>query len=58
MTPQELVAIVQAWQAGVISPESVLNLMRRGEILEPSRSNDEERQALKKEPANPMLNPG
>ena len=58
MTPQELVAIVQAWQAGVISHESVLNLMRRGEILEPSRSNDEERQALKKEPANPMLNPG
>jgi hypothetical protein len=29
-TPRELVALVQAWQAGVIYHESVLNLMRRG----------------------------
>jgi hypothetical protein len=47
MTPQELVALVQAWQAGALSTESMHNLMRRGEILEPSRSNEEELAAVK-----------
>ena len=49
MTPQELVALVQAWQAGALSTESMHNLMRRGEILEPSRSNEEERSAVEKD---------
>ena len=49
MTPQEVTALVAAWQAGAISRESLLNLMRRGELLEPSRSNDEERAAIERE---------
>jgi hypothetical protein len=47
MTPPELVALVQAWQAGAISRDSMLNLMRRGELLEPSRSNIEEELAVR-----------
>jgi hypothetical protein len=49
MTPQEVTALVAAWQAGAISRESLLNLMRRGELLEPARSNEEEIFAIKKE---------
>jgi hypothetical protein len=49
MTPQEVTALVAAWQAGAISRESLLNLMRRGELLEPARSNEEELNAIEKE---------
>src|SRR6185295_3632765 len=49
MTPQEVTALVAAWQAGAISRESLLNLMRRGELLEPARSNEEETAAIEKE---------
>jgi hypothetical protein len=49
MTPQELVALVGSWMKGAISMESMHNLMRRGEILEPSRSNEEENAALRNE---------
>src|SRR6185295_11860364 len=56
MTPQELVALVSAWQAGAISQESLFNLMRRGEMLEPSRSNEEELKAIEKEKGSVELN--
>lgn len=46
MTPQELTALVAAWQAGAVSTETLHNLMRRGEVLEPSRSNEEETTAI------------
>jgi hypothetical protein len=49
MTPQEVTALVAAWQAGATSKESLLNLMRRGELLEPGRSNEEEFKAIEKE---------
>lgn len=42
MTAQELTALVQAWQAGAISRESMFDLMRQGEVLPPGRSNHEE----------------
>lgn len=49
MTPQELVALVQAWQAGAVSTETLHNLMRRGELLEPARTNEEEEAAIKRD---------
>lgn len=39
MNAQELVAVVQAWQAGLLSHDSALNLLRQGEILPSSRTN-------------------
>jgi hypothetical protein len=51
MTAQELVAVVQAWQAGLMSHDSALNLLRQGEMLPPSRSNEEERELIARQPA-------
>ena len=34
--------MVQAWQAGLLSHDSALNLLRQGEILPSSRTNEEE----------------
>jgi hypothetical protein len=39
---KELVAVVQAWQAGAISRETMMDVLRRGEVLPPGRSNEEE----------------
>ena len=33
MTPQELQALVQAWQAGGISPQTLFNNLKQGEII-------------------------
>jgi hypothetical protein len=49
MTSQELVALVQSWIQGAISMETMHSLMRRGELLEPSRSNEEEVAAIERE---------
>lgn len=49
MTSQELAALVQAWQAGAISRDSMFNLLRQGELLPPGRSNDEEQSLLQGE---------
>jgi hypothetical protein len=54
MTAQELVAVVQAWQAGLMSHDSALNLMRQGELLPPSRTNEEEMELIELRPA-PLL---
>ena len=56
MTPQELTALVAAWQAGAVSSETLHNLMRRGEVLEPSRSNEEETKAIEGERKRFTLN--
>lgn len=50
MTSQELLAVVHAWQAGMLSHDSALNLMRQGELLPPNRSNEEERRLIEKDP--------
>lgn len=51
MTAQELVAMVQAWQAGLISHDTALNKLREGEILPPSRTNREELELIDARPA-------
>lgn len=51
MNAQELVSVVQAWQAGLLSHDSALNLLRQGEILSPSRTNEEELDLIDARPA-------
>jgi hypothetical protein len=54
MNAQELVAVVQAWQAQLISHDSALNLLRQGEILPSNRTNEEELDLIALRPA-PVL---
>jgi hypothetical protein len=42
MASEEITAIVSAWQAGAISRESMFELFRRGEVLPPGRTNEDE----------------
>jgi hypothetical protein len=53
----ELVAVVQAWQAGAISRETLMDLLRRGEVLPPGRSNEEEARLTGKLPVANARNP-
>ncbi len=54
MNAQELVAVVQAWQAQLISHETALDLLRQGEIIAANRTNEEELGLLEARPA-PVL---
>jgi hypothetical protein len=36
------VAVVQAWQNGALSRDSMLDIFRRGEVLPEGRTNEEE----------------
>ncbi len=42
LSAQEIVAVVQAWQSGALSRDSMLELFRRGEVLPEGRTNEEE----------------
>jgi hypothetical protein len=46
MDPQELTAVVAAWQAGALSRDTMTDLFRRGEILPEGRTAEEELAAL------------
>ncbi len=46
----ELTAIVAAWQAGAISRETMFDLFRRGEVLPPGRTDEEEAKLAGKQP--------
>src|SRR3954466_5635881 len=46
MDPQELSAVVAAWQAGAISRETMTDLFRRGEVLPEGRTAEEEIAAI------------
>ena len=46
MDPQELSAVVAAWQAGAISRETMTDLFRRGEVLPDGRTTEEELRAI------------
>ena len=49
MASDEITAVVAAWQAGAISRESMFELFRRGEVLPPGRSNEEEIHLVEKQ---------
>jgi hypothetical protein len=53
----ELVAVVSAWQAGAISRETMMDLLRRGEVLPPGRSNEEEARLAAGNPKTEGRNP-
>jgi len=42
LASDELTAVVAAWQAGAISQETMFDLFRRGEVLPPGRTDEEE----------------
>ena len=42
LTANEIVAIVQAWQSGALSRDSMLDIFRRGEVLPEGRTDQEE----------------
>ena len=42
LTANEIMAVVQAWQSGALSRDSMLDIFRRGEVLPEGRTNEEE----------------
>ena len=48
MDPQELTAVVAAWQAGAISRDTMTDLFSRGEVLPEGRTAEEEMAAIEK----------
>jgi len=48
---QEIQALVAAWQAGAISRDTLLHNLRTGEILPSARTNDQELELIRSEPA-------
>jgi hypothetical protein len=42
MASDEITAVVAAWQTGAISQETMFDLFRRGEVLPPGRTDEEE----------------
>jgi hypothetical protein len=46
MSAQEITAVVQAWQNGAMSRETMLHLFRRGEVLPEGRTDEEERRLI------------
>lgn len=42
LSANEIVAVVQAWQNGALSRDSMLDIFRRGEVLPEGRTNEEE----------------
>ena len=49
MSPQEIQAVVVAWQAGAISRDTMTELFRRGEVLPEGRSLEEEERLITSE---------
>ena len=57
MSSQELVAVVNAWQASALSREPMLDCFRRGDILPEGRTNAEETKLLQVEKTAPPVAP-
>ena len=51
MSASEIQALVAAWQSGAISRDTLLHNFRTGEILPPARTNEQEMELIKSEPA-------
>lgn len=48
LAPQEIQALVAAWQAGAISRDSMIEVFRRGELLPDGRTAEEEKALIEK----------
>lgn len=51
LEPQEILALVSAWQAGAYSKQSLFENLQRGEIINPDRSFDDEEELIQSDPA-------
>lgn len=51
MTAQDMTALVQAWQSGAISKDTLLDNLQRGEILPQGRTIEEEKALIDADPA-------
>ena len=51
MSASEITALVGAWQSGAISRDTLLHNFRTGEILPSARTNEQEMELIRKEPA-------
>jgi hypothetical protein len=51
LASDEITAVVAAWQAGAISRETMFDLFRRGEVLPPGRTDEEEARLAEKRKA-------
>jgi hypothetical protein len=54
MSSDEITAIVSAWQAGALSQASMFELFRRGEVLPPGRTNEEESNLVRSSAVKPQ----
>jgi hypothetical protein len=54
MSSDEITAIVAAWQAGALSQASMFELFRRGEVLPPGRTNEEESNLVRSSTVKPQ----
>jgi hypothetical protein len=51
MDAEDIQALIAAWQMGAISRDTLLHNFRQGEILPPGRTNEQEMELVRKEPA-------
>jgi hypothetical protein len=51
LSAAEIQALVSAWQSGAISRDTLLHNFRTGEILPPARTNEQEMELIREEPA-------
>ena len=58
LTAQELTALVSVWQAGAISRETLLETLRRGEVIPEIRTNAEELALIQAEARQPAAHSG
>ena len=63
LSAQEITAVVQAWQSGALSRDSMMELFRRGEVLPEGRTNEEEARLVevggpRDEGRGPKVRPG
>jgi hypothetical protein len=56
LSAQEITAVVQAWQNGALSRDSMLDIFRRGEVLPEGRTNEEETRLAKADPTTKHTN--
>jgi len=54
----EIQALVAAWQAGAISRDTLLHILRTGEIVPSARTNEQEVELIRKEPAKVLTTDG
>ena len=57
LSATEIQALVAAWQSGAISQDTLLHDLRTGEILPSARTNEQELELIRKEPAPATVAP-